>query len=86
MNNGTIKIAELEAFIANRSLGYRPARDLTVAELIDYAKGISYGAEGPNADQKPGWAYAKDIEALCTMYDAEHAKRLRLEPYPAPVE
>lgn len=86
MNNGTIKIAELEAFIANRSLGYRPARDLTVAELIEFAKTISYNPEGPNADQKPGWAYARDIEALCAMYDKQHANSYRLQPYPAPVE
>ena len=50
------------------------------------AKGISYGPEGPNADQKPGWAHVRDLEALCTMYDAAYAKALRLEPYPAPVE
>ena len=84
MKNTTIKISELEAFLADRSYGYRAAADMTVAELIEFAKTISYNPEGPNADKKSGWAYARDIEELCGMYDARHARSIRLEPYPAP--
>lgn len=82
--NTTIKISELEAFLADRSCGYRAAADITVAELIEFAKTISHNPEGPNADKKPGWAYAREIEDLCAMYDTRHAKSIRLEPYPAP--
>jgi len=82
MNHHTIKIEELEAFIADRRFGYRDARELTVSELIEFAQTISYNPEGPSADKKPGWAYARDIEELCAMYDARHANSFRMQPYP----
>lgn len=84
MRNPTIKIEELQAFIDDRRYGYQDAHDITVSELIEFVKTISYNPEGPDADKKPGWAHARDIEALCDMYNKRHARDIRLQPYPEP--